>query len=84
MSVRWLPVIAIGAALGGCGGPVDLTCDEVLTYASAREGRHIDAPDGLDDLDPLKELPVPRASPRPERPAGSPCLDLPPTVRIGE
>lgn len=79
-----LTVIAVFASLAGCGGPVDLTCDELLAYEAAREGQRIEAPEGLDELDPLKEMPLPRASPRPERPAGSPCLDMPPSVLIGE
>jgi hypothetical protein len=79
-----MAAVAVLVSLAGCGGPVNLTCDELLAYEAAREGRRIDAPEGLDELDSLKEMPLPRASPRPERPEGSPCLDLPPSVRMGE
>lgn len=83
ISIRAIVVSGL-ASLAACGGPVDLTCDELLAYEGAREGRRVESPEGLDQLDPLRELPLPRSSPRPERPEGSPCLDRPPTVRIGE
>jgi hypothetical protein len=38
------------------------------------------SPDDLDAPQPYLEMPVPQANPRPERPKGSPCLDLPPRV----
>ena len=68
--------------VGGCGagGEIDNTCDDVRTYQLATEGRRIEAPDGLDELDPFREMPLPQASPRPPRPAGRPCLDLPPAI----
>ncbi len=70
------------AVLSGCGG-VELTCDDVRTYQIAVEGQRIEAPEGLDDLDPLKEIPLPEASPREPRPPGSKCIDRPPEVSIG-
>jgi hypothetical protein len=76
-------VLILAAGLVACGGPVDISCDEVRLYQLAREGQRIRAPEGLDDLDPLREVPLPEASPRPERPEGSPCLDRPPAVTIG-
>ena len=30
------------------------------------------------------EMPVPEANPRPERPEGSPCLELPPQIEASE
>ena len=64
----------------GCGGNVDQTCDEARLYQQAREGKRIEAPEGLSELDGLKEIPLPEASPRQPRPEGSPCLDLPPNI----
>ena len=75
-------LVVLLAGLGGCGG-TDLTCDDVRAYQLAVEGKRIEAPDGLDDLDPVKEAPVPDASPRQERETGSPCIDRPPEVTIG-
>ena len=68
--------------LAGCGGAIDLTCDDVATYQLAVEGKRVDAPDDLDELDVLREVPLPEASPQPPRPPNSPCIDLPPEVRI--
>ena len=76
-------LVVLLAGLGGCGG-VDLTCDDVRAYQLAVEGKRIEAPDGLDDLDPVKEAILPEASPRQEREPGSPCIDRPPAVIIGE
>lgn len=76
-----LLVLLVG--LAGCGG-TELTCDDVRIYQLAEEGKRIEAPDGLNDLDPLKESPLPDASPRKEREPGSPCIDRPPEVKIGE
>ena len=76
-------LVVLFAALGGCGG-IELTCDDVRVYQLAEETTRIEAPEDLDDLDPLKEAPLPEASPRAEREPGSPCIDRPPTVKIGE
>ena len=67
------------ASLAACGGSSDLTCDEG-NYKSAVRGPQVDTPPDLDDLDPLREMPLPSASPREDRPVGAPCLDMPPTV----
>ncbi len=72
-------------AASACGGGDQIkSCDEVRRYQLAEEGKRIDTPDDLDDLEPLREMPLPKASPRPPRPEGSPCLDLPPSVLTGE
>ncbi|MDJ0939974.1 MAG: hypothetical protein QNJ00_09430 [Woeseiaceae bacterium] len=77
-----LPVLAVlAASLAGCGGgPPDRSCDDVRRYQLAVEAPKVQSPDGLDPLDEFRELPLPSASPRPERPEGSPCLDLPPNI----
>ena len=67
-------------ALTACIGAPDKTCDEVRLYQLAAEGRRLETPEDLDSLDGLREIPLPQASPRPPRPEGSPCLDLPPSI----
>ena len=74
---------ALALFLAGCGGTDDLTCDEVRAYQQSYEGKRVETPEDLDDLEPLREIPLPRANPGPERPEGSPCLDLPPNVLSG-
>ena len=77
--VRHIGVLTALALSSACS--VDLTCDEPQAYEYAREGKRIVAPDDLDQLEAGREQRIPEASPRDARPEGSPCLDLPPTVR---
>jgi uncharacterized lipoprotein len=74
-----LTLIACLIGLAACGGSNDLTCDEG-PYQSAVRGPKVQVPDDLDNLEPLREMPLPEASPRAERPEGAPCLDQPPVV----
>ena len=76
-------LLPLAVLLAACSKDVDLACDEVRVYQQAVAGKRVVAPAGLDDLDPLKEVPLPEASPRDERPAGSACIDRPPSVQIG-
>lgn len=84
--MKYLNFLAVGVVLTGivaCGGNETRTCDEVRSYQLAAEGKRIETPADLDPLNPLNEMPLPEASPRPPRPAGSPCIDLPPSVLTG-
>ena len=76
---RALPLLALLGLSAGCS--VDLTCDEPQEYEFAQAGTRVTAPDDLDQLESSREQPIPKASPRDPRPQGSPCLDLPPTLR---
>jgi len=83
MLVRLILIAAV-AGLAACGGSKNLTCDEG-PYQEAVGAPRIQVPEGLDSLEPLREIPLPDASPRPDRPEGAPCLDRPPVVTpIGE
>ena len=77
-----LATISLGllAALGGCGGEADLTCDDPSPYQEAIQNERLQTPEDLDAPQPSREMPIPQANPRPERPKGSPCLELPPRV----
>jgi len=80
MNVRLsLCSVAVAMLASACVSPeLDLTCDKPMRYQSIELGERIVAPEELDQLDRSREMPVPSASPRDPRPAGSPCLDLPP------
>jgi uncharacterized lipoprotein len=78
MLVR-LILIAVVAGLAACGGSKELTCD-VGPYQEAVNAPRVQVPEGLDSLEQLRELPLPEASPRPDRPEGAPCLDRPPVI----
>lgn len=69
--------------LGGCGGTPDIACDDEQYYQTAKIGKRVKAPEGLDDLDPLQEMPLPEPSSREQRPEGSPCFDRPPQIQLG-
>ena len=81
-----LVAISLGslATLAGCGGEVDLTCDDSSPYQEAIQNERLQTPEDLDPPQPSREMPIPQANPRPERPKGSPCLDLPPRIQASE
>ena len=79
MKLARLTMIVLVLGLSACGGSKTMTCDEG-PYQIAVRGSRVEAPDGLDNLEPLREIPLPEASPRAPRPEGSPCLDRPPMV----
>ncbi len=70
--------------LSACGGDPVRSCDDPELYQLAERHEKIETPDDLDDLEPLREIPLPEASPAPARPPGSPCIDLPPGVLSGD
>ncbi|MDJ0698811.1 MAG: hypothetical protein QNJ07_03060 [Woeseiaceae bacterium] len=83
MNLRHFRVVALlcaTVALAGCFGDkaIDRTCDEPKHYESAQRGERIRSPDGLDDLEEYREMPIPEATNTTPRPAGSPCIDMPP------
>ncbi len=74
-------VLVAGAALAGCGGNKDLIrkCEERHLYQEAEAHEKLTVPEDLDELDELKEIPLPEAAPVAEREeAETPCLELPP------
>ena len=76
-------VLVAGAALAGCGGNKDLLrkCEERRLYQEAESHDKLKVPDDLDELDELKEIPLPEAAPEGEREQPeTPCLELPPGV----
>ena len=80
---RWIVLLMV-LGVAGCGGNDTVTCDEVMEYQLAVEGKRVETPSDLDSLEPLREIPLPQASPQPPRPEGSPCIDMPPRVKIGD
>lgn len=75
-------VLIAVAGLAACGRDdnVVVSCDKPQFYQTVVRGEKVRAPEGLDDLEEFKEMPIPEATPRPQRPPGSPCIDLPPNV----
>lgn len=73
-------VLATVTFLAGCGGTE--TCRKAQPYEQSRLGKRVEVPEGLDPLNPGRELTIPDPSPRPPRAANAPCLELPPSFRI--
>ena len=82
-NIRCAAAFALLGVLSGCGG-ADLTCDDVRDYQLAKEGKRIKVPEDLDDLDPLKEAPLPDTSVSEERAPGAACIDRPPPAVISK
>ena len=82
---RFLIVAVMLGSLSGCFGDknIDKSCDEPQRYQQVSAGKRIESPEGLDPLNEMMEMPIPRAQDAPVRPAGSPCIDLPPSVLSG-
>ena len=77
-------VLLTGVLLvAGCGGETMMTCDEGPYLAALRAPR-VAAPEGLDNLNPLSEMPLPEASPREDDGYAGPCLESPPQILIIE
>ncbi len=86
-TIRFLiPALLVLGGLASCGGDklVDNTCDEPQRYQRAVAGKKIVAPEGLDPLDPLAEMPIPKPQEAPVRAPGSACIELPPAVATGK
>ncbi len=83
--LRFLIVALALSSLSACFGNknIDYTCDEPQRYQQVSDGKRIESPEGLDPLNELMEMPIPRAQDAPARPEGSPCIDLPPSVLSG-
>jgi hypothetical protein len=68
------------STLGACGkDEVRTACDEPQPYQSVVPGKRIVSPEGLDELDQYREMPIPEAK-SPPRPEGSSCIEYPPAI----
>lgn len=72
--------VLIMAGLAACRGGGELKCDDGGRYLSASETPRVRAPEDLDELDRLREMPLPEVSPRSEHSTDGGCLDAPPRI----
>ena len=82
---RLLAVMLMATLVSACGNnePREVDCDANLKYQNRIEGQRVVAPEGLDQLNELAEMPIPRADPNaPQMPEGV-CNDAPPVIRAG-
>ena len=74
-------MLLLAGTLGACGNKGGVkSCDKPQRYQDSSVNERVRTPDDLDSLDTYREMPVPEANPAPERPEGSPCLELPPRI----
>jgi len=82
-SLRVAAVLITGMAISGCGGNdtvVTADCDEGLKYQNRTVGKRVVAPEGLDQLEEIAEMPIPKADPEAAKPVPGKCVDMPPRV----
>ena len=79
MRIASLILVAALAVVAGCGESRMLECDSG-PYLTAVRAPRVQAPEGLDNLDPLREVPLPAASPQEPRADDGPCLEQPPQI----
>ena len=71
------------SSLAACGKDRFMAkCDEPEAYQSVVASKRVVVPDGLDSLDDIKEMPIPKAE-TPPRPEGAGCLASPPALGAG-
>lgn len=82
---RLCTVLALGALLVACGGndTKEVDCDKDLKYQNRVTGKHVVAPEGLDQLDEFRAMPIPKADASAPSPAPGTCYDMPPMIRTG-
>ena len=81
MRMLKVAIVLPALALSACGGDdAVLECDSGGIYLNAVETPRVRAPEDLDNLDSLREVPLPDASPQAERPVGGGCLEAPPKI----
>jgi len=75
-------LVLVPLFLSACGA--SSVCEEARRYEASQPGKRIESPEGMDALQPHKELTIPDASPRPPRPEGEACLETPPVYRADD
>ena len=81
MRLIWLATaVTATSILSGCGGDdvINYQCDERKLYQEVRPTKRIEAPEGLDPLNRLAEMPIPKPENVPDRDPSDRCIELPP------
>ena len=82
---RLWAVLSLSTALAACGGndTKEVNCEVDFKYQNRVVGKRIAAPEGLDQLDEYKEMPIPEAAPEAPKPTPGKCEDMPPVILPG-
>ena len=84
MRIRQLSALLVCLSVAACGGndTKEVDCEVSLEYQNRVVGKRIVVPEGLDPLNELAEMPIPKADPdAPRMPAGV-CNDMPPMIQV--
>ncbi len=71
-------LLACTLLLTACGGAPK--CESERSYTMSQEGKRIEVPEDLDELESYKEMTVPQASPRAPREDNGKCIEAPPVI----
>ena len=71
-------IFVLGLSACGKDKIID-SCSEPESYQAVAPGKRVVAPEGLDQLDEFREMPIPKAT-TPPRAEGAGCLERPPSV----
>ena len=84
MIIRWVSALILCASLADCGGndTKEVDCEASIEYQNRVEGKRVVAPEGLDDLNVIVEMPIPRADPNAPRMPPGVCNDIPPVIKV--
>ncbi len=82
---RLCAALVLSASLAACGGndTKEVDCKTDLKFQNRTVGKRVVAPEGLDQLDEFREMPIPKADPNAPQPAPGTCADMPPVIRPG-
>ena len=84
MIIRWFTTLVLILSLAACGGndTKEIDCGASIEFQNRVEGKRVVVPEGLDPLDQMSEMPIPRADPNaPKMPPGV-CNDEPPVIQV--
>jgi len=83
LKIKLWGALLLGLSVTACGGndTKEVDCEADLQYQNRVEGRRIVAPEGLDQLNELAEMPIPRADPNAASMAPGACNDMPPMIK---
>ena len=86
MIIRWVSALLLCISLTACGGndTKEVDCETSMQYQNRVEGKRVVAPEGLDALNEMAEMPIPRADPSAPRMPPGVCNDIPPVIRVSE
>lgn len=80
-----MAALLVAASLTACFGGKSVTadCEEAKYYQGFVDGKRVVSPEGLDQLDEFREMPIPQADQGAPKALPGRCLDMPPMVGSG-